>query len=214
VSELGAKILALHHALEEAETPHALGGAISLAYAVEEARATHDIDVNVFVPAELAGRVLDSLPTGVVVRPQDCQAAARDGQVRLWWDETPVDLFFNTVEFHDVAAERTQMVPFEGDRIPVLSGTDLTVCKALFGRSKDWVDIESMRDAGSIDVAEAIRWTTAMVGADHPNAVRLAELLGAGPDEPSEGDRLPPALRPRRATSRRRRPDGGPRPTA
>jgi len=198
VSELGAKILALHDALEEAGTPHALGGAISLAYAVEEARATHDIDINVFVPSEQARRVLDSLPTGVVVRPQDRQAAVRDGQVRLWWGETPVDLFFNTVEFHDAAARRTRRVPFEGVNIPVLSATDLAVCKALFGRSKDWVDIESMRDAGSVDAAEALRWTTAMVGADHPNATRLAEILGTPPNRNQEGDRLPPALRPRR----------------
>ncbi|HUZ44901.1 MAG TPA: hypothetical protein VMU63_10900 [Acidimicrobiales bacterium] len=197
MSELGAKILALHHALEGAGAPHALGGAISLAYAVEEARATHDIDINVFVPYELAGRVLDSLPTGVVVRPQDRQATLRDGQVRLWWDETPVDLFFNTVEFHDVAAGRTRIVPFEGDRIPVLSATDLAVCKALFGRSKDWVDIEAMRDAGSIDGAEATRWTSEMIGADHPHARRLAEILEAPPQELSHGDRLPPALRPR-----------------
>jgi hypothetical protein len=196
VSELGAKILSLHQALETARMPHALGGALSLAYAVDEARATHDIDINVFLPAAESDSTLDALPDGVVVRTQDRRAAHRDGQVRLWWDDTPVDIFFSTVEFHGVAATRTLMVPFEGTRIPVLSATDLTVCKALFGRSKDWVDIESMRDAGSIDAAEALRWVTAMVGAGHPHAARLAEILGTAPREAPELDQLPGALRP------------------
>lgn len=197
MSELGAKILALHRALEAAGAPHALGGAISLAYAVEEVRATQDIDLNVFVPADQAQAVLDFLPLGVAVGAKDGATAVRDGQVRLWWDDTPVDLFFNTVEFHDAAATRTRMVPFEDGRIPVLSATDLTVCKALYGRGQDWVDIEAMRDVGSIDAAEALRWTTRMIGADHPHSVRLAEILGTPPNPGQGADPLPPALRPR-----------------
>ena len=204
MSSLGDKILHLHEKLAAAAVPHALGGAISLAYAVEEARATADIDINVFVPGAEAGGLFDLLPAGVVVRPKDRRAAKEDGQVRLWWAETPVDIFFSTVEFHDVAAGRILQVPFEQASIPVLSATDLAVCKALFGRTKDWVDIESMRDAGSIDVAEALRWVTGMVGADHPHAVRLAEILAEAPAEPSDGDRLPAALRPDRGSSRGR----------
>ena len=152
---LGDKVLALHRELQRHGIPHAMGGAIALAYAVGEARATHDVDVNVFVSTDRAREVLQSLPTGVRVRPEDIEAASNDGQVRLRWDDNPVDLFFSTVDFHDVAATRIREVPFERGSIPVLSATDLVVCKALYGRGKDWVDIEAMRDAGTVDVPEA-----------------------------------------------------------
>lgn len=197
MSTLGAKILELHRTLTDAGVPHALGGAISLAYAVEEARATADIDINLFVSIEETDRILDLLPEGVLVRSEDRRTARRDGQVRLWWADTPVDLFFSTVEFHDVAAHRIQRVPFEDASIPVLSATDLAVCKAMFGRAKDWVDIESMQAAGSIDAPEAVRWVTEMVGADDPNALRLAEILAEVPRSAPDRDLSPPALRPR-----------------
>jgi hypothetical protein len=72
------------------------------------------------------------------------------------------------------------------------------VCKALYGRGKDWVDIEAMRDAGSIDADEALRWVELMVGSDHSQYQRLRDILSAPPVPPDEVDRLPPALRPRK----------------
>ena len=56
--------------LDRAGLPWALGGALALAYATEEPRATRDIDVNVFVPATEAARVFAAL-----------QSFARDGKV-------------------------------------------------------------------------------------------------------------------------------------
>ena len=35
---------------------------------------------------------------------RDIARCATDGQVRLWWDTTPVDVFTNTTEFHRGAA--------------------------------------------------------------------------------------------------------------
>lgn len=195
MTNLGDKVLALHRDLAQRGIPHAMGGAIALAYAVGEARATHDVDVNVFVPTERAPDVLGSLPTGVRVRPEDVDAALADGQVRLHWDDNPVDMFFSTVHFHDVAATRIREVPFERGSIPVLSATDLAVCKALYGRGRDWVDIEAMRDAGTVDAPEALRWVGELSGGDHPHYRRLYELLMAPPAEPGDADRLPPAMR-------------------
>ncbi len=197
MTRLGDKVLALHLALAQRGIPHAMGGAIALAYAVGEARATHDVDVNVFVPTGRADEVLQSLPAGVRVGPKDLDAAVTDGQVRLRWDDNPVDIFFSTVDFHDVAATRIREVPFERGGIPVLSATDLAVCKALYGRGKDWVDIEAMRDAGTVDVPEALRWVAELIGQDHPHYRHLYEVLMAPPAEPADADRLPRALQPR-----------------
>jgi len=197
VTLLGEKVLALHRGLADHGIPHAIGGAIALAYAVNQARATHDVDINVFVSTEHVDGVLAALPPGVRVRPKDAEMLRRDGQARLRWDDNPVDLFFSTVEFHDIAATRTRMVPFEDDRIPILSATDLTVCKALYGRTKDWVDIEAMRDAGSVSALEALRWVEQMLGQEHPHFRRLREILAAPPVPADDIDRLPPAMRPR-----------------
>jgi hypothetical protein len=196
VTSLGEKVLMLHLCLEQRGIPHAMGGAIALAYAVEQARATNDVDINVFVSREYVDDVLAALPQGVRVRPTDADVLRRDGQARLRWDDNPIDLFLSTVPLHDAAATRTRSVPFERGTIPVLAPTDLAVCKSLYGRGKDWVDIESMRDAGTIDVPEALRWVEEMLGRDHPNFTRLHEILTAAPRSPADGDPFPPAMRP------------------
>ena len=150
-SALADRLLAIHAALDSAAIPHAFGGAIALAYWTLEPRGTRDLDVNVFVSASDHQRAIDALPSSVDC-PRDAGAQlARDGQGRLWWDDTPVDLFFNTDEFHEEAARRTQTVTFFGTAIPVLSALDLAVFKALFDRTKDWADIEAMFAARTLD---------------------------------------------------------------
>lgn len=162
------RIVAVCDHLDRADLPWALGGALALAYATEEPRATRDIDVNVFVPAVEAARVFGALPAGVAHSDADLAAAATDEQVRLWWDDTPVDLFFSADPFHAEVAGRCREVPFAGRTIRVLSAEDLAVFKAMFDRPKDWVDITTMHEANSIDL--------------HLAADRLADLLG--PDDP------------------------------
>ena len=49
---LPEKLIALHHALDDAGIPHAVGGAIALGYYAEP-RATIDVDINVFVPVAI-----------------------------------------------------------------------------------------------------------------------------------------------------------------
>ena len=83
----------------------------------------------------------------------------RDGQVRLAWDDTPVDLFFSYDRFHDAAAKGVRVVPFADTTIPILAAEHLVVCKVIFDRPKDWVDIDAMRaDATALDAAEILRW--------------------------------------------------------
>ncbi len=173
------RILAVHDSLERAGVPHAFGGALALAYHTNEVRATKDIDVNIFVAPHDAERVFASLPDGVSWSTADADAIRRDGQVRLWWDDTPVDLFFDLHEIHQQAADHVRRVPFAGTELPVLGSTELTVFKMMFSRPKDWVDIEAMLEAESIDVAAVDAAYTLVMGPDDERLVRFHDLARA-----------------------------------
>lgn len=178
MSLLAQRLLAIHDALAAAELPHAFGGAIALAYCTEEPRGTRDLDVNVFVEPSRAPEVLAALPTQVTVARADVEAAEREGQARVWWQDTPIDLFLDIHPFHAEVARAVREVPFMDRTIPVLDCTGLAVFKALFDRTKDWADIEAMLDVGAMDLGEAGAWLERIVGAEHPAARRMASLQG------------------------------------
>jgi hypothetical protein len=173
---LAERVVALHAALEE--VPHAFGGAIALAYYAEP-RGTIDIDLNVFVPAARFDDVATPLRAlGVTVDDEAAALVARHGQARVWWDDTPVDVFFAYDAFHDAAARARRTVPFADGEIAVLAPEHLVVCKAVFNRAKDWVDIEAMLELGrGLDAAEALRWVARIAGDEDPRYDRLAALL-------------------------------------
>ena len=177
MSVLAKRLLAIDAALTAADIPHAFGGAIALAYCTEEPRGTRDLDINVFVGPERAGEVFGLLPDGVAATEADVQAAQRDGQVRLWWDDTPLDVFFDVHEFHHHVAAGVRWVAFEDSHIPVLGCDALVVFKALFNRTRDWADIEAVVEAGAIDGDDALRSVADLAGPDDPVTIRLAGLL-------------------------------------
>jgi hypothetical protein len=179
MSLLAQRLLAVHDALDGAELPHAFGGAIALAYCTEEPRGTRDLDVNVFVDPARAREVFAALPAPVAVAGADVQAAEREGQARVWWEDTPIDVFLDIHRFHEEVARGVRQMPFMDRTIPVLGCTALAVFKALFDRTKDWADIEGMVEAGTMDIAEALAWLQRMVGPEHP-AVRRMAALGRG----------------------------------
>ena len=174
---LAQRVQAIDEALSE--IPHAFGGALALAYYAEP-RATVDIDLNVFVPP---GRFRDV--AGPLVRlgaaaddPSITAIVQRDGQVRIMWERTPVDLFFSYDPFHEAAAAARRSVPFADASIPILAASHLVVCKVIFNRPRDWVDLEAMLAAGTeIDTAEVLRWVGRIAGDDDPRYDRVAALL-------------------------------------
>lgn len=168
------RILAIAEALDDADIDWALGGALALAYATEEPRATRDIDLNVFVPTSEAAHVFGALPTGVVHGPADRRAALDDDQVRLWWDDTPIDLFFAVDSFHLAVNTRCRSVPFAGRQVRVLAPDDLAVFKAMFDRPRDWVDIDAMAESGALDRVAASAALAGVIGHDDPRVDRLA----------------------------------------
>jgi hypothetical protein len=171
------KIVAVHDHLDAAGVQHAYGGAIALAYHVENPRATADIDLNIAAPPGAARQVFGALPDPVTWTPADVRQVERAGQTRLFWGRTPVDLFFPQHELHTMVATRTERVPFAASIIPILSATDLTIFKALFDRPKDWVDIAEMLAYGRVDIVEVRTWLSRLLGADDPRVARL-EALG------------------------------------
>lgn len=174
---LAERLLAIHEGLEAAGIGHAFGGAIALAYWTSDPRGTSDIDVNVFVPAEEAETALEALPAGITRDARTAETIARDGQIRLFWDETPVDLFFDYVPIHADAARHRRMVPFAGAEIPVLGPVELAVFKVMFDRTRDWADIEAMLVAGTLDVDAVREQLGKLVDAADPRFGRLSESI-------------------------------------
>ena len=102
----------------------------------------------------------------------------RDGQARVFWDETPIDLFFAYDPFHAAAGARRQFVPFSDTTIRILAVEHLVVCKVIFNRPKDWVDIDAILGCGTaVDVAEVLRWVGRIAGDDDRRYERIAAVL-------------------------------------
>lgn len=176
--DLVGKIVELHRALKRARLKHAFGGALALAWCTARARGTIDIDINVFVPMDQWQRVVDALPDGVKATDKDLSLLRRDGQARLWWDKTPVDLFLSSTELHASIGDRTRWEEFAGNSIPFLSCYDLAVFKALFNRTKDWADLEEMHAAGTLDVARVRTTVAQYLDATDERLQRLDGLTG------------------------------------
>ncbi len=186
---LPEKILALHRSFAAAKIAHAFGGALALAYYAEP-RTTIDVDVNVFVaPAQYAA-VNDALaPLGA--EPIQAHTVQRDGQCRSRWGRTPIDLFFAYDDLHEAMRRQTRTVPFGEDRLPILAAEHLLICKALFDRPKDWLDIEQILIcAEDLDLEEARSWLQRAVGLDDHRCRRLEELIRT-----IEGGSAPPFAR-------------------
>lgn len=172
------QIVELHRSVRDHEVAHAFGGALALAWCTQRARATIDIDVNLFVPVADCDRALAALPDGVVVGDDDRARIERDGQARLWWGTTPVDVFFNTTDFHVAASGRARVEDFGGERVPFLACRDLAVFKAFFDRTKDWADLEEMAEADALDVEDVLGVLVNYVGGADHRVERLRTIRG------------------------------------
>jgi hypothetical protein len=176
VSELVTKLFAIHDTLTAAGLAHAFGGAIALAYCTKEPRGTRDLDLNIFTDSSRAEMALAALPDGISVSTADVEAVVREGQRRLWWDDTPIDVFFNNHPFHEAVASGVTWVPLERRDIPVLDCASLVVFKALFNRTRDWADIEAVSERSPGDVDKAAATIADMLGPDDPIHRRLLSL--------------------------------------
>ncbi len=180
---LDEQIVAIERAFVDAGIPHAFGGAQSLGY-YGSVRATHDIDVNVFLAvdeAECVFAVLGALGAATG-NPGLRRLVARDEQVRVFWDETPIDLFFAYDALHMSSMARRRRVDFYGDPIHILSAEDLITYKATFDREKDWRDIAGMIYACDepLDYDYVRNWLAKIDGPEGQRLARLEKLIESG----------------------------------
>ena len=184
---LVGRIISLHEMLDSIGLPHQFGGAIALAW-YRNPRATTDIDINLTVPPEAAGPILQALTLlGVTITPEDRAAIAVDGQARLDWEGSYLDVFFATMDLHFEMAERARVVRFGPVDMPILAPEDLIICKAVFDRPKDWLDIEEMLLWGTeVDAARTLGWVGEILGPQSRQYARLNELLSAGAAGPPD----------------------------
>jgi len=176
---LPEKIVAIDERLGAAKIPHAFGGALALAYYAEP-RATDDVDINLFLAPAAFAEVAQALgPLGVCTEVE-MTALERDGQCRLRWGRTPLDLYFAYDEIHEAMRREVRLAPFGGHRLPILSPEHLLVCKAVFDRPKDWLDIEQMLVCvEDLDTEEIRAWLRRIVGADDPRAERFEQTTAS-----------------------------------
>jgi hypothetical protein len=132
--------------------------------------------VNVFAEVGRTREVFTALPGGVEWSEEDVVQTETEGQVRLWWAGTPVDVFLNTTEFHDQVATRIRTESFAGSDVPFLSCTDLTVVGAFLNRTRDWADLEEMAVAGSLDLDQVLGALVRCPGTDDDRIGRLRSL--------------------------------------
>ena len=185
---IGNVILEIDAELTALGVRHAFGGALALAYYAEP-RGTVDGDINVGVPYDSRSTLLAHLGTIGWHADDDAARAMPAAGMRLHQvgETVVVDLFFAFDAFHEVVLDRSVAMPFfhagERHELPFLTADDLVVFKISFGRSKDWVDIEAMIDAGTaIDPDYVEHQLVQFKGPTaYPSVARLRSLLRQQP---------------------------------
>ena len=138
-------------------------------------RATaRDIDVNVFHAKH--DKVELALAKQVTFSDEQRDAVRAESQVRVFWGDTPIDVFFSTHKFHDDALRYVEKHDFAGAQIPILSADHLAVFKAFYNRTKDWADIEEMIAVGSLDQPRVVGWLLRLLGPDDERVLRFLAL--------------------------------------
>ena len=171
------RILTIHQLLDKADVGHAFGGALALAYCTGDPRATRDIDINRFLPAEQVSVVQKALHSVIEFTDSQLKYLEAEGQTRVFWDETPIDLFFNVSDLHQHMSLKTSQGILNGVEIPVLSAEFLAIFKAMFNRTKDWADLEAMVEEGSFNIDFVVSQLVDLLGAQDARIERLSRLV-------------------------------------
>lgn len=176
MTTLVKQILGVHQMLDVSRVAHAFGGALALAFHVGEPRATRDIDVNVFLSPHSVDKIERSLAKHVSFSDEQLDAARTVSQVRVFWADTPIHIFFSTHRFHDDAMRYVEKHDFAGAIIPILGADHLAVFKAFYNRTKDWADIEEMIAVDSLDHPRVVGWLLQLLGPDDERVLRFLSL--------------------------------------
>ncbi len=167
-------------ALEAAQVPYAIGGALALAIAGVP-RGTADVDINVFVAGDRLEALIDSLSLlGIQIdKAAAVEGTRRDGMFVGRWDGMRIDVFLPSIPFsHEAERTRVQVTDENGWSGWFLSAEALTVFKLLFFRGKDIVDLERLVAVRQeLDHSYVRRWIVEMMGEDDDRVRRWDDLV-------------------------------------
>jgi hypothetical protein len=154
-------------ALEAAALPYAIGGAIALGV-WSDPRATHDVDLNLFVDHDALPDALDVLEgAGLVIARDAALRADAEGDVLIGkYGAMRVDIFTPSIPFAWEAMRTRRRVHGPSGEAFFLSAEATAVFKLLFFRAKDLVDVEKLVvvQGRDLDRPYVRRWLVDMMG--------------------------------------------------
>lgn len=168
--------------LEARGIPYAIGGSLSLA-TWGYARATVDVDLDVFVSHDALDPVFDALiAAGCHLDREACRSSARDrGDFRATLDGMRVDVFVPSFPLYGSARARIRQGQLRGAPAWFLSAEDLATFKMLFFRAKDLLDVERLLAVRGeeFDHAYVRAWLVQLVGVDDDRIIKWDALVRA-----------------------------------
>lgn len=175
-SLLDTKVMAIAQALEKSQIPYAFGGAIALAYYAAP-RGTEDIDVNVFLKAEQAATCFEALERLGIIGSPTADRDVQHHQVVLFWEYTPIHVFFSYDSLHESCKARARQVPFAEGEIWILSAEDIAIFKVIYDRPKDLAEVrEVLLCVGErMDVEYTIGWLERILGSEDTRVTSFRE---------------------------------------
>ncbi|MSP63368.1 MAG: hypothetical protein EXR72_24100 [Myxococcales bacterium] len=171
-------------ALEAANIPYAIGGAIALG-AWSDPRGTHDVDLNLFVDHDGLDAALDVLvAAGVVIDRGAARLADEAGDVLVGhYGGLRVDLFTPSIPFAWEAMTTRRRLRGPSDEAYYLSPEALAIFKLLFFRSKDLLDVEKLVavQGADLDSAYIRRWIVEMMGEEDERVAAWDRIVANNP---------------------------------
>ena len=175
--ELAAR---LSSALEKANIPYAIGGAIALG-AWADPRGTLDVDINLFVESDELDKAFDALTSeGVQLNREAAHHANETGDVIVGrCDGMRVDLFTPSIPFSWEAKKTRVRLRGPSGEATYLSREATAVFKLLFFRKKDIVDLEKLLavQGKALDAPYVRCWIVDMMGEDDERVVLWDQLI-------------------------------------
>jgi hypothetical protein len=178
----GARVLSaandVAEALELAGFDYAIGGALALAY-WGVPRATVDVDVGVAAEPMQLPELFSALKrAGCEIDEQRAQEAAMRGDFGCRARGVRVDIFLPVLPLARSALERRVQVPFGERALFIVTAEDAALFKLLFGRTKDFADLERLLavQGERLDFAYLDRWVSALFSAADVRSTKYREL--------------------------------------
>lgn len=170
----------LADALEQAGIPYAIGGALALSV-WGFPRATHAVDLDLFVSLEALDHALDVLRQAGCLfdRAGVLSSAASRGDFAVRHAGMRVDVFIPSIPVYASAERRVRTAPLLGRQASYLAAEDLAIFKMLFFRTKDLLDVERLLAFGAdrFDRGYVRTWLLDLIGTDDERVARWDRLV-------------------------------------